>query len=287
MVMMVFTGNLNARESADSGYTVSVGEIAVTHHAANDFWSEPDLMVRVQRQDPLVLDRMYGLDIRIRELKMDERATSERLGHLQRKRKASEVVPGEPLSHAQAGRLAELRDGESMCAELRQSRACSGCSPYDERAPCPGCARCAELKHLTERKSASEVVPGEPLTEEEVRDLDALTQRVDELKDSVARARAERTRLLDSITGYTHSIETGRTTVDFNHDRQLLEIFPGDALEVAVLDDDVGRDDVYGKTVIVVTRDVLDGEQLELRMPNVRFVRLRFRPSVQDAARAE
>ena len=54
-------GDLAAGEECMGSYAVSVGEAAVTRHAANDFWSRPDLMVRVQRQDPVILDQVEDL----------------------------------------------------------------------------------------------------------------------------------------------------------------------------------------------------------------------------------
>ncbi|MCY3795881.1 MAG: hypothetical protein OXG51_16105 [Gammaproteobacteria bacterium] len=272
-------GDLAAGEGCMGHYTVSVGEVAVTHHAVNDVFSRPDLMVRVQRQDPVVLDQVDDLGSRIRKLSADRRAAGEGIRPLLEKRKASEVTPGKPLTEAQADRLAVLGAEEEACAVLRREGACRGCSPYDETEPCPSCAKCEELKYLSARKAESEVEPGEPLTEEEARRLDSLERQAAELDEAVSAARAERERLLETIIGYTSAVSTNLKVVDFRHERELLEVFPDDVLEVAVLDDDIGEDDLYGQSLILAKCEILSAGELEMRMPNVRHVRLRFRPS--------
>lgn len=91
----------------------------------------------------------------------------------------------------------------------------------------------------------------------------------------ISRTQAERRRLLASITGQTPSVETSLKTVHFNH-RKLLTVFPGDVLEIAVYDEDVSEHDLYGMPAIPLDRQTLDGGELEISMPNVRHVQLRF-----------
>lgn len=275
MLAFAAIGELVAQVGPQKAYGVSVGEVSVLRHVGTDFWSKPDLMVRVQRQDPIVLDRMYELDENIVDLRQKKRTLVPRINLLQRKKSASETVPGEPLTAVQVERLAALvAKAGNTCAEF-SARKCSGCSPYDEREPCPQCAKCNELRYLKKRKVESEVVPGEPLTTEESRELDALTQQQSELSKGIARAAGERRRLFSSITGQTGSVETNLKTVHFGH-RKLLTVFPGDILEVAVYDDDVSDDDLYGKTTVVLHRRTLEAGELKLRMPNIRHVHLRF-----------
>ena len=272
-------GESIGRENPEDAYGVYVGEVAVTHHVVNDFWSDPDLMVRVQRQDPVVLDQVHGLYNRIREMERESKALSEQIRLLQEKKKASEVTPGQSLTEAQVERLTVLVAEEATCAEFSGRSDCYGCSPYDETEPCPQCAKCAELKYLTERKAESEIVPGEPLDEEESRQLDALVKREAELEGAISSADTEHDRLVATITGYTSSVETKMREISYGYRKKLLTVFPGDALEVAVLDDDVSGDDLYGKTTIILNRRMLEGGDMELLMPNVRHVRLRFQPT--------
>lgn len=275
MLAFAVVGELVARVEPKEAYGVSVGEVSVLRHVGTDFWSKLDLMVRVQRQDPIVLDRIYELDENTANLRQKKQTLVTRINLLQKKKKASEVVPGEPLTAVQVERLAALvAEVGDTCTEF-SARKCSGCSPYDEKAPCPQCAKCNELRYLKKRKVDSEVVPGEPLTAEESRELDALTRQQSELDKGISRAVAERRRLLASITSQTESVETNLKTVQFGH-RKLLAVFPGDILEVAVYDDDVSDDDLYGKTVVVLHRRTLEAGELKLRMPNVRHVHLRF-----------
>ena len=275
MLALAAIGESMAEVETKEAYGVSVGEVSVLRHAGNDFWSKPDLMVRVQRQDPVVLDRMYELDENIADLRRKKRTLVPRINRLQQKKSASEIVPGEPLTAVQVERLAALvAEVGDTCVELSAIK-CSRCSPYDEKAPCPQCAKCNEFRYLNKRKAESEVVPGEPLTTEESRELDALTRQQSELNKGIARAAGERRRLFASITGRTGSVETNLKTVQFGH-RKLLTVFPGDVLEVAVYDDDVTEDDLYGKRVVVLRRRTLEAGELKLRMPNVRHVHLRF-----------
>lgn len=275
MLAFAAIGESMAQVEGKEAYGVSVGEVTVLRHAGTDFWSKPDLMVRVQRQDPIVLDRMYELAENIADLRRKERALVPRINLLKRKKSASEIVPGDPLTAVQVERLAALvADVGDTCVEY-SARKCSRCSPYDEKAPCPQCAKCNELRYLKKRKEESEVVPGEPLTTEESRELDALTRQKSELGKRMARAAGERRRLFASITGQTESVETTLKTVQFGH-RKLLTVFPGDILEVAVYDDDVSDDDLYGKTVVVLNRQTLEAGEVKLRMPNIRHVHLRF-----------
>ena len=275
MLALAGIGESMAQVEPKEAYGVSVGQVSVLRHAGTDFWSKPDLMVRVQRQDPIVLDRIYGLDENIVDLRRKKRTLVRRINLLQRKKSASEIVPGEPLTPVQVERLALLiAEAGDTCAEFSASK-CSGCSPYDERAPCPQCAKCNELRYLKKRKAESDVVPGDPLTTEESRELDALARRQSELSKGIVRAAGERRRLFASITGQTESVETTLKTVQFGH-RKLLTVFPGDILEVAVYDDDVSDDDLYGKTVVVLHRRTLEAGVMKLRMPNIRHVQLRF-----------
>ena len=227
----------------------------------------------------MILDQVDGLGSRIRELKADRRTADEGIRPLLEKRKASEAKPGKPLTQTQADRLAVLGAEEAVCGVLRRDGACRGCSLYDETEPCPSCAKCEELKYLSARKAESEVEPGEPLTEEEARRLDSLERQTAELDEAISAASSERERLLETITGYTCAVETNLKVVNFGHERELLKVFPDDVLEVAVLDDDVSEDDLYGQTLILAKCEILTAGELETRMPNVRHVRLRFRPS--------
>lgn len=151
VLVLASVSELVAQENPKAAYSVSVGEVTVTRHVRTDFFPRPDLMVRVRRQDAIVLRRVASL--------------SQDLAEMNRKVKAaSEIVPGDPLTVAQVERLTPLAaEMGDACKKLSASR-CARCLPYDERAPCPQCAKCEELRFLRKRKSDSEVVPGDPLT---------------------------------------------------------------------------------------------------------------------------
>ena len=65
--------------------------------------------------------------------------------------------------------------------------------------------------------------------------------------------------------------------MDFG-DREVIKVYPGDEITVSVWDDDVFRDDLYGRTTVILDRATMEGGTLDVSMPNVEFVRLGFRP---------
>lgn len=275
VLMFAAASELIAQGAPKRAYSVSVGEVSVTRHVGTDFWSNPDLMVRVRRQDPVVLQQVDRLLKESAKIERKMRTDLRRIKTLREKKTASEIAPEDPLTAAQIERLASLAsEMGDTCTKLSAGR-CRGCSPYDERAPCPQCAKCTELRYLRKRKQASEVVPGEPLSRDESLELDALQRQEAELKSTIFRIRAERGRLLASITAYTPSMETSLKTVHFGH-QELLTVFPDDILQVSVYDKDVTFDDLYGRTEIRLERRTLDAGELKVEMRNVRHVELRF-----------
>ncbi len=271
------SGELRAQEVPKQPYIVSVAEVAVIRHRGNDFWSRPDLVVQVQRQDRAILNQTYRLKNELYTLRKESAAVGARLRQLDAKKKESEVTPGKPLTDVQLERLAGLVAAEAeTCAKLSSGK-CRACSPYDETEPCPQCAKCAELRYLKKRKVDSEVVPGEPLTEKESLEVDRLTQRQTKLKNTISDTQKELRRLYAAITGRTPSVETNMKVVNFGN-RKLLTVFPGDILEISVWDDDIGDDDLYGKTVVALDRQMLDAGELRVSMPNVQHVQLLFAP---------
>jgi len=78
------------------------------------------------------------------------------------------------------------------------------------------------------------------------------------------------------IYGASRQIETDRLIVDFG-DQDVIRAHPGDRITVSVWDNDVFNDDLYGRTTVTLDRETLERGTLDVSMPNIRFVRLRFR----------
>ena len=78
------------------------------------------------------------------------------------------------------------------------------------------------------------------------------------------------------ILGSSAKIETPGHVVDFG-DRDVIRVYPDDEIEVSVWDDDVFNDDLYGRATVTLDRATLGHGSLDVSMPNVKFVRLKFR----------
>ena len=265
-----------ARPSQARRYFAAIGRVVLQNHAGDDFLSEPDIFVQVQRRDPDVLRSIRLAEERVADLGNRIRATEEELQPLRAKQQDSEVMPGEPLSPTQVGRLDELaQDPGDACDDPSGRASCNMCSRYDERPVCVQCEACNELSFLLEKKSASEIVPGPPLTPEE-------RERLQELEGAVARMTGDRQeaewetqRLWDSITGHTQTITTPGYVLDFGY-RPIQAVLPGDDIWIAVYDRDVGRNDLYGSAALRIGDAMLRGGDFEVAMPNVESLILRI-----------
>ena len=86
-----------------------------------------------------------------------------------------------------------------------------------------------------------------------------------------------------SILGSSEKLRTWSRVVDFGG-TDVIRVYPDDEIEVSVWDDDPFEDDLYGRATVMLDRATLERGSLDVSMPNIRFVRLKFRPdeSVSD-----
>lgn len=265
-----------ADEAQDTRYFVAIGRVVLKNHAGDDFFSDPDIFVQVQRRDPNILRLIRLAEERLSALGKQGRATQEELGPLLVKKRNSEITVGEPLSQTRVRRLGALsRDLGNRCDDAAKRRACGDCSRYDERPKCQECRDCDELRFLLGLKSASEVVPGPPLSPAEQERLGALKEASARISKRKQETKREVKRLRDEITGKTHTITTPGLTLDFGF-RVIQEVFPEDELWIAVYDDDLNEDDLYGSTALHIGSEVLRGDDVTVAMPNVRSLVLRI-----------
>ena len=257
-------------------YFAAIGRVVLQNHAGDDFWSEPDIFVQVQRRDPEVLRSIRVAEERLSALGGQMRAVQDDLRPLRAKQRDSEVTPGEPLSPTQAGRLAELsRDPGDVCDDPSRRSSCNMCSRYDERPVCVVCEACNELRFLREKKAGSEIVPGPALTAEERERLQELEGAAAQVASGRQQAEREIRRLRDAITGYTHSITTPGYVLDFGY-RPIQAVWPGDDVWIAVYDRDTDANDLYGTAALRIGDELLRGDDMELAMPNVESLILRI-----------
>ena len=257
-------------------FFIAIGRVELKNHTGDDFFSDPDIFVQVKRRDPAILQSIRLAEEQLSALGKQGRAIQEELGPLVVKKRNGEITPGEPLSQTRVRRLADLsRSLGNRCDEGAKRRACRDCGRYDERPKCRECRDCDELRFLLKLKSASEVVPGPPLSHAE-------EQRSRDLKETSARnakgkqaANREAQRLRDQITGKTHTITTPGFTLDFGF-QAIQEVFPEDELWIAVYDDDLNEDDLYGSTALHIGSELLHGGDVKIAMPNVRSLVLRI-----------
>lgn len=262
-------------KAQNTRYFVAIGRVVLKNHAGDDFFSDPDIFVQVQRRDLKILRLIRLAEERLSALGKQGRATQKELGPLLVKKGNNEITVGEPLSQTRVRRLAALsRDLGNRCEDPSKRRACSDCTRYDERPNCQQCRDCDELRFLLGLKSESEVVPGPPLSpaeQERLRELKEASTRISKRKQETNR---EVQRLRDEITGKTHTITTPGFTLDFGF-QAIQEVFPGDEIWVSVYDDDIGEDDLYGSTVLHIEQEMLEGRDVTVAMPNVRSLVLR------------
>ena len=265
-----------ANKAHDRRFFIAIGRVVLENHAGDDFFSDPDIFVQVQRQDLDILQSIRLAEERRSALGEQGRAIQEELEPLVEKKRNSEITPGEPLSQTQVRRLADLSGSlGNRCDDGAKRRLCRDCGRYDERPNCRECRDCDELSFLLNLKSASEVEPGPPLShaeEQRLRDLEESSARTSEDRQAANR---EAQRLRDRITGKTHTITTPGFTLDFGF-QAIQEVFPEDELWIAVYDDDLSEDDLYGSTALHVGSELLHGGDVTIAMPNVRSLVLRI-----------
>ncbi len=265
-----------AEEGQARRYFAAIGRVVLENHAGDDFWSEPDIFVQIQRRDPDVLRSIRLAEERQAVLGERMRADEEELQALRAKQRESEVTPGEPLSPTQVVRLDEIsRDFGDVCDDSSKRDSCNMCARYDERPVCVECEACNELRFLEEKKAEREIVPGPPLTPAERERLQELEGAITRISGDRQQAEREIGRLWDAISGNTHTITTPGYLLDFGG-RAIQEVFPGDDVWIAVYDRDTGEHDLYGSTALRMGDAMLRGGDVELAMPNVESLILRI-----------
>ncbi len=270
------TKPLPAEESQARRYFAAIGRVVLENHAGDDFWSDPDVFVQVQRRDPEILGSIRLAEERLSALGGQMRAVEAELHPLRAKQTDSELTPGEPLSPTQVARLDALSHNlGDACDDTSRRASCAMCARYDERPECVECEACNERRFLEDKKAASEIVPGPALTPLEI-------ERLQELEGAVARIASDRQeasreigRLWDAITGHTHTITTPGYVLDFGY-RPIQAVLPGDDVWIAVYDRDTGEHDLYGSTALRIGDALLRGGDVELAMPNVESLVLRI-----------
>lgn len=270
------TNPFPAEEGQAVRYFAAIGRVVLQNHAGDDFLSEPDIFVQVQRRDPTALKSIRLGEEHVAALGGRMRAVQEELRPLRAKRRESEAAPGEPLSTTQTARLDERsRDPGDVCEDLSRRSSCNMCSRYDERPVCVECEACDELRFLREKKAESEIVPGPPLTPEERERLQELEGEVAKIESGRQEAEREVRHLRDAITGFTHTITTPGYTLDFGY-RPIQAVLPGDDLWISVYDRDTDANDLYGTAALRIGDELLRGDDMELAMPNVESLMLRI-----------
>lgn len=258
-------------------YVLSVGEMEILQDInTDDSWSPaPDLVVRISRTDPEVSREIRRLEIaneRRKERRQKVKPARDELREL-REESARERV--EPLTGQQTERLntllAEVGD---TC--VKSPDVCRDCPEGADFDTCKVCAKCPEVELLQWRKSESERVLVPPLTERQLRRLEDYEDEMRTLDKEIQATDKDVKNLKRLIHGTSREIETPRLVVDFR-DEDVIRVHPGDRIRISVWDNDLFNDDLYGKATVTLDRATLEHGTLDVSMPNIKFVRLRFR----------
>lgn len=125
------------------------------------------------------------------------------------------------------------------------------------------------------RKSPTSRV--ESLTDAQIRvRLRKYARKARTLSKEIKATKTQVASLRGLILGSSAKIETPGHVVDFG-DRDVIRVYPDDEIEVSVWDDDVFNDDLYGRATVTLDRATLGHGSLDVSMPNIKFVRLKFR----------
>ena len=270
-----------AQQARPHGYSLQVGKLVMTSSGPGDWFSAPDMAIRVERQDPASWEAIHRLDSETWAMVHESGDLDEALSRLMEKKAASEIEPGSPLTSTELERLAQLESKlAGQCSEQERNKCRSmPCATYPEIHGCSLCSQCAERRDLRKRMTESEIVPGPPLTVTETRRLEDLSRRQEELQNAIGRARSERRRVFATLSRETESITTRQTTMHFG-DVDLITVYPDDVLLIRVVESDGGRGgkyELYDSFPTVVPRHVLDAGELQLRSRKVRLLELKFR----------
>ena len=258
-------------------YVLTVRDMEILHDVdTDDRWSPaPDLVVRIGRTDPEVSREIGRLEKANDRRKARQRKVEQARDDLLDQREKSAEKPVEPLTDTQMERLkALLVEVGYMCSKSQS--VCRRCPEEGDFDTCYACAKCPELELLQWRKSDSERFTVPPLTERQLRRLEDYEEEAGTLAEEIAATGREVASLRRLIFGSSRKIETSSRIVDFG-DRDIIKIYPDDEIKVSVWDDDVFRDDLYGRATVTIDRATLERGTLDVSMPNIKFVRLKFR----------
>ena len=273
-----------AQQTGSHGYSLQVGKLVMTSSGPGDWFSDPDMAIRVERQDPASWEAIHRLDDEIKAMVRESSELDEAVGALIEKKVASEIEPGSPLTGVELEHLAHLESklaGQCGEQDLRKCRSMP-CASYPEIKGCGLCSQCAERRDLRQRKTESEVIPGPPLTAAETLYLEDLRKRLEEVEDEAGRARLERGRVFATVSRETKSITTRLTTMHFG-DVDLITVYPDDVLVIRVVESDVGNDELYDSLATAVPLQVLEAGEAQLRSRKVRLLELKFRRLQQSS----
>ena len=258
-------------------YVLSVGEMEMLQDVnTDDTWSPaPDLVVRISRTDPEVSREIRRLEIANDRREERRRKVGRARDELRKQRDESARERVAPLTERQAERLDTLlaKVGETCAKSRSVCRGCPGGADFDT---CAVCAKCPELELLQWRKGESERVPVPPLTDRQLRRLEDHEEEVRILDSEIDAVEKEVANLKRLLHGATREIETDRLTVDFR-DEDVIRVYPEDKIRISVWDNDLFNDDLYGRAAVTLDRATLEHGTLDVSMPNIKFVRLRFR----------
>lgn len=254
----------SGRFAPECGYTVSVSKVTVGE-GGGDWFSQADYQVSVQRQDPSVLRQVSELEDRMDRLGETSAELSRTMAPLLEKRRLSELEPGPGLTEVERRRLVEL-ERLVVVAE-------AGAEEY------------RELQALTEKRERSQLQRGQPLSHGDSAALERMLDSVSALEERISHAGNEHRALLESITGYTATVESDEKTVHFRL-TPVLTVYPDDVLRVRVVDVDMFDNDVYGVHRFRVAGEMLRAGALELGPTpdgGVLALELEFRPAHSGA----
>ena len=145
-------------------------------------------------------------------------------------------------------------------------------------------ARAYEYYHFHSQQRKRRTHGVAPLTDGEIRRaLSEYKRKARVLSREMVAAKKEAANLRRSIAGSSERLRTRSRIVDFR-DADIIRVYPNDEIEVSVWDDDVRDDDLYGRATVMLDRATLEEGSLDVSMPNVRFVRLKFRRDESESA---
>ena len=117
----------------------------------------------------------------------------------------------------------------------------------------------------------------EPITDAQIRSrLRRYKREARTLSAEMAATKKQVANLRRLLSGSSVTIEMSSRVVDFG-DGAVIRVYPDDEIEVSVWDDDFSNDDLYGRATVILDHATLEAGSLDVSMPNIKFVGLKFR----------